>query len=263
MGAEGAAGLPWDGLAARWLASRDMGAQFGGAVDVLLAPGESYAPYRHARHERVVYVWEGVGGMHFGSGGEIQLAADDVLVIPPGSWHGFENNGSAPTRLWIAWQPGPEFPLDDYETGGGKRDYDGDIIRHRLRQSAEDPDSTPAERGFEKVGIIWDGALGAKAITLGWAHFDAGGVHHMHRHPNADEAMCITVGSGEHVTPDRHRTMLGSHYDPEFAAAGEWHQFLTADEHTEGIFFYLGAATLDGTGYELAERQSPGASGVS
>jgi quercetin dioxygenase-like cupin family protein len=252
MGLDKTADGPWTGSEARWLASRQMGARFGAAVDLLVPPGGSYEPYRHLEHERVVYVWDGAG-LHRGSGGEQPIETDDVLVVPPGSWHGFTNDSPSPTRLWIAWEPTSGFPWVDYQVASAGEEFAGELIRHRLRQRPEDPSTTPLEQGFENVGIIWDGAEGARAITLGWAHFDARGIHHMHRHPNADEAMCITVGSGMHITPERRREMIGSSYDPEFAAAGEWHQFDTGDGHTEGIFFYIGAATLDETGYELME----------
>jgi quercetin dioxygenase-like cupin family protein len=253
MGLATTAEGPWKDSEARWLASREHGAQFGGAIDLLIAPDGGYEPYRHLEHERVVYVWDGCG-VHHGSGGDQRLETDDVLVVPAGSWHGFVNDTSTPTRLWIAWEPTPSFPWSDYQTASSGEDFGGEVIRHKLRQRPEDPSTTPLDQGFENVGIIWDGAKGARAITLGWAHFDARGIHHMHRHPNADEAMCITVGSGTHITPDRQREMIGSSYDPEFAAAGEWHRFDTGDEHTEGIFFYIGAATLEDTGYELMEN---------
>jgi quercetin dioxygenase-like cupin family protein len=191
--------------------------------------------------------------MHLGSGGASQLTADDVVVVPPGSWHGFTNDSDRPTRLWIAWEPTPTFPWVDYQVAIAGQDFGGAVVRHRLRERPLDPATTPHELGFDGVGIIWDGAEGARAITLGWAHFDPTGVHHMHRHPAADEAMCITVGSGMHITPERQREMLGSAYDPEFAAAGEWHHFTTGEERTEGIFFYLGAATLAESGYELMQ----------
>jgi quercetin dioxygenase-like cupin family protein len=257
MGEKLPADGPWTGSEARWLACSAMGARFGAVVDLLVPPGAGYQPYRHLEHERVVYVWEGEG-THLGSGGPSPVRTDDVLVIPPGSWHGFTNDSGSPTRLWIAWEPTPTFPWVDYQVAAAGDEPDGAIIRHRLRERPEDPATTPIEQGFQDVGIIWDGADGARAIALGWAHFDPDGIHHMHRHPNADEAMCITVGSGMHVTPDRQREMIGAQYDPEFAAAGEWHRFDTGAEHTEGIFFYIGASTLEGTGYELMEDHSSG-----
>jgi uncharacterized RmlC-like cupin family protein len=231
-----------------------MGAKFGAAVDLLIPPGGGYQPYRHQKHERVVYAWLG-GGTHIGSGGQRVITADDVLVVPPGSWHGFRNDTDSAARLWVAWQPSPAFPWDDCEITDRDPDdaFDGELRARKMRQQPEDPSSTPREQGFQDVGIIWDGAAGASAITLGWAHFDPNGIHHMHRHVNADEAMCITVGSGRHITLTRERDMIGAEYAPEFAAAGEWHKFITYGTHTEGIFFYIGAATLEQSGYEILD----------
>jgi quercetin dioxygenase-like cupin family protein len=243
---------PWQGIDWRWLASGEMGAKFGAVVDLLVPPGGGYDVYSHAEHERVVYVWDGEG-THHGTGGTTALETDDVLVLPPGTWHGFRNTSDSPTRLWVAWAPDASFPSDDYETAADDADLGGELIKRKLRQATYDLESTPLEKGFDKVGIIWDGAEGSEAICLGWAEFDPEGIHHMHRHPNADEAMCITVGRGIHTTPDRSREMVGTQYDPEFAPAGEWHRFDTGDEHTEGIFFYIGGASLEASGYELRE----------
>lgn len=245
---------PWADAEARWLASEELGAKFGAAIELIVPPGSGYGPYSHQSHERVVYVYSGEG-QHSGAGGPSRVETDDVLVIPPGASHGFENTGSEPAKIWVAWTPDTTFPFDDYQDeSGADVAQDGEIIRRKLKESLEDPDTTKDEDGFENLGIIWGGAEGADAITLGWVHFEDDGTHRMHRHPNGDEVLHIISGTGTHITPDGERDMVGPAYD--FAPAGELHSMAARSGRVEGMFFYLGGATLEEAGYELAEASS-------
>ena len=102
---------------------------------------------------------------------------------------------------------------------------------------------------FRNLEIVWDGARGARSITLGWARFESDGTHAMHRHTQADEILFVERGVGMHMTPARRREMRGPAYD--FAPAGEWHCMEVNSGPMEGMFVYLGAADLEATGYEL------------
>ncbi len=242
---------PWKDFDPTWLAGDELGGKFGAAVEITIPPGRSYPVYSHRKAERVVYVYAGQG-VHKGSGGPIQISADDVLVLPAGSWHGLGNTGEEPLKAWVIWSPQTSFPTDDYEVAGPDQDdFDGQVTHRKLREAPEDPDTTPSSAGFENLGIIWGGAEGAEAITLGWAHFEADGVHRMHRHPHGDEILHPLKGTGWHVTPAGERAMTGPAY--EFAPAGEWHEMQVREGRLEGIFVYLGGATLEEAGYELME----------
>jgi quercetin dioxygenase-like cupin family protein len=242
---------PWDESTVRWLAGQSLGGSHGAAVEVTLPPGGAYDIHTLGDNERVVYLYSGMG-THTGTGGSTTMSTDDVLVLDGGTWHGFENTGSGPAKLWIAWAPAVEFPADDFVLADESTDVsEGQMTKRNLKGNAEDPSTTPTEQGFEELGIIWDGADGSDAITLGWAHFETGGTHHMHRHTLADEVLHVATGTGMHTTPDRETPMIGPAYD--FAPAGEWHKMIVPEGRMEGMFLYIGGNTLEATGYELEE----------
>jgi len=249
-GAAGEQDLPWAHLPFKWLANAGMGGKYGAGVLVEVPPGESYPAYLHDKSERLVYIYSGVGE-HTGSGGPAAVETDDVLIVPPGDWHGFRNTGDGVARIWIAWTPATDFPFDDYRVAGEgeERRPTGGIIRRKLRAAPMDPSTTPKEKGFEKLGIIWGGAEGARAITLGWALFEPGGTHHMHRHLRGDEILHVVRGDGMHVTKAGERPLVGEGFD--YAPAGEWHSMVVKAGQLEGIFVYLGAASLEEAGYEV------------
>jgi quercetin dioxygenase-like cupin family protein len=243
---------PWSASNVRWLGGRVLGGTFGAAIELVVPVGEGYPVHSIGENERVVYVYSGEG-LHRGTGGRAELESDDVLVLPPDSWHGFTNTGDEPAKLWIAWTPAAGFPAESFDL---MEDADvavgnGEVIKRKLRGAREDPSTTTKEKGFENLGIIWDGAAGARAITLGWAHFETNGTHHMHRHPGADEVLHVASGTGLHTTHDHVVPMVGPAYD--FAPAGEWHKMVVPEGRMQGMFFYIGGNSLEAAGYELEE----------
>ena len=240
---------PWPGIEATWRAHADTGATFGSMLELELPPGGSYEVHRHADVERVVYLERGAG-LHRGVGGAVTLEAGEVLVLPPGSWHGFENVGDSPARLWLIYSPSTAFPSGDYEGAGSSARYDGELIKHRLRDVPQTPEITTPERGFIDLEVIWDGASGAENVTLGLARFKAGARHLWHRHPRGDEVIYIVSGESHHVTDERDEVLRGPAFD--FSPANEWHM-MPVEEPVECIFVYIGGASLDEVGYERRE----------
>jgi quercetin dioxygenase-like cupin family protein len=244
---------PWSALNVRWLAGQALGGKFGAAVELDVPVGAGYDVHSIGDDERVVYVYSG-RGLHRGTGGRVELESDDVFVLPPGSWHGFMNTGAESAKLWIAWTPTPDFPAAAYQVVEASDGAvgEGEFIKRKLRGAREDPSTTTREKGFENLGIIWNGAEGSRAITLGWAHFETNGTHHMHRHPHADEVLHVASGTGLHTTHDGVTPMVGPAYD--FAPAGQWHKMVVPEGRMEGMFFYIGGNSLDTAGYELEEE---------
>jgi len=250
---------PWSHLEARWLAEAGLGATRGAVVELVVPPGGGYETHRLLGCERVFYLYRG-SGLHLGSGGPLEVEADEVLVLDPEAWHGFANRGDTDAVIWLAWAPAPTFEAANYEALG---DADAGSApgpaRRKLREGVEDPQTTTAERGFRDVGVIWDGAEGASSITLGWGHFERRALHRMHRHAFADEAMFVESGVGFHVVPGAELEMKGPAH--AFVAAGEWHSMEVREGRVEGMFFYLGANDLETSGYEL-ESEPTGPSGT-
>jgi quercetin dioxygenase-like cupin family protein len=227
-----------------------MGATLGSAVEITVPVGGSYPVHRHRSVERVVYVVAGVG-THSGSRGPLELESDDVLCLPPGSWHGFQNRGESPATLWIIYAPSTTFPSDDYEEAVDLQ-TDGELSHRKLHAAVSDPTIATPEHGFDNLNVIWDGASGAAAITLGVAKFAAGGRHRWHRHPHGDEFFRIVSGTAPHVT-DTHGPVTMKPGESVFSPAGEWHM-MPAEEPVHSIFVYIGGASLAEVGYELREK---------
>jgi quercetin dioxygenase-like cupin family protein len=243
------------GVGEEWIVHEDMGARHGCAVRLTVAPGGGYEVHRHRGAERVIYVLDGAG-THLGVGGPAEVHRDDALVIPAGAWHGFRNSGPEPVRLLILATPATRLKPEDCEPAGQQEVSGGELIRHRLHEVAGRPDVATPEQGFDGLEVVWDGAAGAAAITLGFARFPPGATHRWHRHTQADEGGTILSGTMFHLFDDdgRQRLSAGDH---TFMPAGQWHSVETDPSCTmvDTVWFYLGAASLAASGYEL--RHSP------
>lgn len=252
---------PWPGVTTDWIIHADDGARFGAALRVALPPGAGYPVHRHAAVERVVYVLSG-SGVHEGAGGAQPLAADDVLVLPPGAWHGLRATGAEPARVLILYTPVTAFPVDDHEVAEAGRDTTAGPppIRHRLHDVPGRPDVATPERGFDGFEVNWDGAAGATATVLGFARFPPGGTHRWHRHTRADEGGIVLTGNMYHCYDDDGRLPIAAG-DAVFMPAGQWHTVDTDPRCplVDTVWWYLGATTLDGSGYELRESATAGA----
>lgn len=71
---------------------------------VYLEPGEVAVPHRHETLD-VMVIWQGIG-IAIVDGREYRVGPGDVILNPPGTLHGLENNGF--TRLiWAVIQSPP------------------------------------------------------------------------------------------------------------------------------------------------------------
>ncbi len=243
--------IPWSGLDHQWVAHADLGAEKGSALWLTIPPGGGYPTHRHRAVERVVYVVAGEL-MHNGDGGSAVLAADESLVLPPGSVHGVVNLGVTPASVLVLYTPVIGFPLDDYEEV--TIDVDGPRpARRKLHQVDERADISTIENGFENFSVCWDGAAGASEIVLGYAEFPPGGQHRWHRHRAAEEGAIVLSGAAVHQT-DGQATKVGPG-ESLWIPVDQWHTD-TPDpdcELLDCVWWYLGAATLEDSGYELLE----------
>jgi quercetin dioxygenase-like cupin family protein len=94
------AGRPgWEGLHVWWLVDRDETGASGVVFNVTQFPaGKVHTLHRHPSCEEVLYVLEGAG-LHLSEGDPVRQEAGDVVYIPRGEWHGFANDGAAPTTV--------------------------------------------------------------------------------------------------------------------------------------------------------------------
>jgi quercetin dioxygenase-like cupin family protein len=110
--------------------------------------------------------------------------------------------------------------------------------------------------GFIGMNARWlatDEICATGSIVVGASRFAAeGGVHELHRHPEAAEFFIVLSGEGVQLDED------GAEVPVEVGEAallprGGWHGFRnTGQEEVRAVFGFLGATSLDRAGYELA-----------
>jgi mannose-6-phosphate isomerase-like protein (cupin superfamily) len=90
-------------VAARWLvggnAARSAALVIGQSTFV---SGAAHLLHRHDHGDEFFYVFDGQGA-HLVEGGEVAMAAGDVVLAPRREWHGFRNTGDRPVRAIFGW----------------------------------------------------------------------------------------------------------------------------------------------------------------
>jgi mannose-6-phosphate isomerase-like protein (cupin superfamily) len=110
--------------------------------------------------------------------------------------------------------------------------------------------------GFIGMNARWlatDEICATGSVVVGASRFaPEGGVHELHRHPEAAEFFIVLSGEGVQLDED------GAEVPVEVGEAallprGGWHGFRnTGSEEVRAVFGFLGATSLDRAGYELA-----------
>lgn len=244
--------VPWTGLSTRWLSSAELGGEYGASLLVTIPPGGGYPPHRHQAVERLVYVIEG-SGTHRGDGGAVGLVADDRLLLPPSSWHGFENAGDQPATLVMLYTPVTSFPADDYEVADDSTAFGAELNRLKVHEAPVKPDVYTPERGFDGFDVSYHAADGSEAIVFGYARFWHGTQHRWHAHTSANEAAYVLSGEGYHHTDERGAELVRAG-ETFWIPTGQWHTFTIEEgQEVDLVWWYLGARTIDDSGYVLRE----------
>lgn len=241
---------PWGSLEATVIGGGPLGSSF-----VLRIPsGAGYPIHRHTETETVIYIAEG-NGEHTGDGGPAEVSADDTVVLPVGAWHGFRNTGAGTATLLVIFAPGPGFPEEDYEEATPEQQFGEGLPIRKLHEVPTRPDISTPENGFDGFTVNFEGAKGTESVVLGFAKFPPGSTHRWHRHTKAEEAAFVLSGTGFHNC-EVERLALEAGKDLWIPRA-EWHTFETDPDCPEidVVWWYMGTDTLDGSGYELRERQ--------
>jgi uncharacterized cupin superfamily protein len=147
------------------------------------------------------------------------------------------------------------FPYADYERAAEDQEYGGTVIRRRLHDIPERPEITTHDNGFDGIRVNWDGARGSTGVTLGFGRLTPGKTHRWHRHTRADEARYVVEGRFYTCSDERGAVLLnvGEH---AFSPQGTWHTPRTDPTCPlmDSVWWYLGATTLEESGYELREN---------
>jgi quercetin dioxygenase-like cupin family protein len=107
------------------------------------------------------------------------------------------------------------------------------------------------ENGWTDMSVQWivtDETVGATLHVVGLTVFPPGAKHHVHRHPNAEEAQYLIEGSGVARVGDV--DIAQGPGDTVFVPMNEWHGFENnTDRETVMLWTYGGAASLEQAGY--------------
>jgi quercetin dioxygenase-like cupin family protein len=242
------------GRTARWALSRDSGGATGGVVGLgELSPGEQTPMHRHPNADEAIIVLEGTG-VATTSAGDAPAKAGTVLFAPRGSWHTLRAGDDGLKVMMVyggighAKEAGEELPDD-----GPLVDVGIAAKTIEASEATDHPFHDP-DQGFHHISARWlvDGDQGAHDIVVGQSSFAAdGGLHALHRHPDAEEFLYLLVGEGTHIDEngDEHPVKAG---EITLVSANEWHGFRnTGDVKAIAFFGYLGANSLAAGGYEL------------
>jgi quercetin dioxygenase-like cupin family protein len=94
------AGRPgWEGLHVWWLVGREETGASGVVFNITEFPAQSrHEIHRHPNCEEALYVLSG-SGLHLSEGEPVRQEEGEVVFIPCGEWHGFENDTDTPTTV--------------------------------------------------------------------------------------------------------------------------------------------------------------------
>jgi quercetin dioxygenase-like cupin family protein len=219
-----------------------------------LDPGAAHGVHRHRGCEQCVYVLDGAGE-HLGLEEAVELSTGQASFAATGTWHGFASSAVGRTRLLTLWGGVTDLSAAGFELPTGEADVDAQHAVHptALGHERRADSALDVEAGFDGLDVYWivtSESCAASSLLLGTSTFQPGGLHELHRHPNAEEFLLIVDGGGYHRTADGEE-----HLGPNQVALidrGEWHGFRAdPDAPTHTLFGYLGAASLRAAGYEV------------
>jgi quercetin dioxygenase-like cupin family protein len=117
--------------------------------------------------------------------------------------------------------------------------------------------SLTAEQGWVGFNIRWvvdEATTGTKAAAIGYAVFPTGSEHKLHLHENAEEFVIYMRGKGRRICGDTEYEVNPG--DIVHTPRGLPHGLRSVDPGNpiELFCLYIGASTVEATGYSLAER---------
>lgn len=246
----------WDGaegVRTAWMVGSDDGLRRGAAGIVTLAPGAAQPLHRHAGGEEVSIVLAGSG--EFFGGGEWVAAADGIaLHAPPGTDHAARAGADGMTVLVLLGGV-----ADSAAAGWVEPEPGGEIAAGAVVIDSRDREEVivdNAEQGFFGMRTRWlidADATASDSLMVGRVTYSPGGVHELHKHPEADEFFFLIDGQGTHFGAGGEEIPVGP---GEIAAmrADEWHGFRNEGAELVAIFGFLGAPDFPSAGYVLADE---------
>lgn len=134
--------------------------------------------------------------------------------------------------------------------------------KYTLNERDVPPAKVRLEDGWKEMNIKWlvsEQNMGCKSAVLFKAVIKAGSAHEKHRHNYADELTYIVSGKGRRGMGEENEEWDIGPGDVCFYPRGmvHWTYGTDPEDPIIGIGVYVGAGSLEGTGYEFVERLEP------
>jgi mannose-6-phosphate isomerase-like protein (cupin superfamily) len=223
----------------------------------IFRPGSTHAKHLHSRCDEIAVYLKGHGTV--GQANErTEVRPGHCRLMPRGVEHFFHNETKNEEGLVIGFYVGAKDVADTgYEFRGNVTEAD---LRMPRSKGFSDgilvhiDDVKPARMKTEEGWSITDfrlpiGRHNGSPTTLFWAKFMPGAVHKKHRHDNCEEIYYVIRGQGlAGAGPDRAEVRGGHvHYIPK--GVEHFMYNLSATEPLEAIGIYIGAGSVEETGY--------------
>ena len=223
----------------------------------IFRPGSTHAKHLHSRCDEIAVYLRGHGTV--GQANErTEVRPGHCRLMPRGVEHFFHNETKDEEGLVIGFYVGAK---DVADTG---YEFRGNVTEADLRMPRRNGFSTgilvhiddvkPAQMNAADGWSITDfrlpiGRHNGSPTTLFWAKFMPGAVHKKHRHDNCEEIYYVIRGHGlAGAGPDRAEVRGGHvHYIPK--GVEHFMYNLSATEPLEAIGIYIGAGSVEDTGY--------------
>ncbi len=241
-----------------WLLDAELGAGEHGAVGrMTIEAGGEQEPHRHPGGEETMLVLEGRGSALAG-GRELPIAAGNLLHAPAGAAHALRAGAegldllvvlSATSAAAAGWEAGAESA-----PGAEAR-----LLSGREREEIELDDAATGFVGMHARWLADAEICGTAATVVGCSRFAPdGGAHELHRHPGTAEFFVVLAGEGVQLGAGGAEVAVDPG-DATLLPLGSWHGFRnTGPREVRAVFGFLGAASFDAAGYELAEPARSG-----
>jgi quercetin dioxygenase-like cupin family protein len=245
-----------------WLIDADLGDSEQGAVArMTIEAGGGQESHRHPGSEEVALVLEGSGSALV-DGAWRPIAAGNLLHAQAGAAHALAAGPegldllvvlSATSAAAAGWEPADEATPATTAAVEVAGEAVSRVLTGRETDEIELDDPAIGFIGMNARWLATDEICATGSVVVGASRFAAeGGVHELHRHPEAAEFFIVLSGEGVQLDED------GAEVPVEVGEAallprGGWHGFRnTGPEEVRAVFGFLGATSLDRAGYELA-----------
>ena len=222
----------------------------------IFRPGSAHKKHLHTRSDEIACYLSGHGVVGQSQGRAV-VRAGHCRLMPKGSEHFFFNESKDEPAVCIGFYLGAKDVADSgYQFCGDVTEADLKMPRNGFDEGIlVHVDDVPPEKMDEKDGwLITDFRLpiskrNGSTTTVFRAKFMPGAVHKKHRHDNCEEIYYIISGHGlVGAGSDRAEVRAGHfHFIPK--GVEHWAYNLSKTEPLEAIGLYIGAGSVEETGY--------------